>query len=230
MSRVRWGWIGFLVLVLASCGPAAKQEGAMPNDVAFTDFAALAPPDSPNTWLVAPMGFGPARPDETAPTFDVSPRRLAAIWLQIVREQPRTRVLGVSEDGLRIEAAQRSAVFGFTDRISVRFLPVDRGRSTFVAYSRAQVGYWDLGVNRRRLRTWLSALQTRVERKDVGWLFRRSPFKHAPFKDWPALVRPAASPWSARGVCRSWRWSSPGILQEAAGPSRWRPSAGAPPA
>ena len=135
----------------------------MPNEAALIDFAALAPSDSPNTWLVAPAGFGPARPDEAAPTLDVPPQRLAAIWLQIVREQPRTRVLGVSEDGLQIEAEQRSAVFGFTDRISVRVLPADRGRSTLVAYSRAQAGYWDLGVDRRRLRAWLSALQTRAE-------------------------------------------------------------------
>jgi hypothetical protein len=184
--RVRWGWISFLVLVLAACGPAAKQEGATPNDTALINFGSLVPPDSPNTWLVAPTGFGPARPDETAPTLDVPPQRLAAIWLQIVREQPRTRVLGISEDSLQIEAAQRSAVFGFTDRISVRVLPVDRGRSTFVAYSRAQVGYWDFGVNRRRLRAWLSALQTRVEE---GWRQRG-----AWMRDWRLMLACGSHP------------------------------------
>ena len=52
------------------------------------------------------------------------------------RSEPRTTILTVSPDGLQIEAQQRSAVFGFVDRISTRE-PI---RSTLVAYSRSQVG------------------------------------------------------------------------------------------
>jgi uncharacterized protein (DUF1499 family) len=134
----------------------------MTNDAVLTDFSRLVPPSRPNNWLVAPATFGPATPDEVAPTFGLPAERLAQIWIDIIREQPRTRVLGVSEDGLQIEAAQESAVFAFTDRISVRILPVDSKGSTLVAYSRSEAGYWDLGVNRSRLREWLATLQARA--------------------------------------------------------------------
>ena len=178
-APVHCGWLALLVLVLlllllllAACGSAAtetperrmpeRERGAMANSAVMTDFATLVPSRHPNKWLIAPVSFGPATPDEAAPTLPVPAARLAELWVGIIKEQPRTRILGVSEDGLQIEAEQDSAVFGFTDRISVRILPVDAGRSTLVAYSRAQSGYWDLGVNRTRLRKWIATLQARA--------------------------------------------------------------------
>ena len=171
-APTRYGWIALLLIVLAACGSAVNEMpqeempegemGVMPSDTVFTDFATLVPPRRPNHWLVAPAAFDPAPPDEAAPTLGVPAGRLAEIWIAIIREQPRVRVLGVSEDGLQIEAEQESAVFGFTDRISVRILPVDAERSTLVAYSRSTVGYWDLGVNRTRLRQWLATLEARA--------------------------------------------------------------------
>jgi hypothetical protein len=183
---IRCGSIALLVLLLAACdvtetkmperemrqgemreggGTPEKEMGAnraMASDPVLTDFATLVPPRYPNNWLIAPATFGPAAPDETAPTLDVPAERLAEIWIEIIKEQPRTRVLGVSTDGLQIEAEQDSAVFGFTDKISVRILALDTARSTLIAYSRSEVGYWDLGVNRTRLREWLATLQARA--------------------------------------------------------------------
>jgi uncharacterized protein (DUF1499 family) len=153
-----------LALTPGSRGFAADEtrDDTMTAGIGLTDFDTLQPPDSPNNWLVAPSDFGPARPDETAPVFDVSAERLAQAWIRIVDEQPRTDIVGVSDDGLRIEAEQRSAVFGFADRISARFVPLDPDHSTLVAYSRSEVGYWDFGVNRSRLRDWLSMLPAKL--------------------------------------------------------------------
>lgn len=168
----QYGSIACLVLLLSACGSAAngtaqgqtapEETGVMSRNAVLTDFATLVPPRRPNNWLVAPASFGPATPDEAAPILAVPAARAAEIWIGIIKEQPRARVLGVSDDGLQIEAAQESAVFGFTDTISVRILPVDAERSTLVAYSRAEAGYWDLGVNRSRLRKWLATLQARA--------------------------------------------------------------------
>jgi uncharacterized protein (DUF1499 family) len=69
---------------------------------------------------------------------------------------------GTVEEVARIGAEQRSAVFGFVDRISTRVIALEPIRSTLVAYSRSQVGYWDLGANRRRLQLWLTKLKTRA--------------------------------------------------------------------
>jgi uncharacterized protein (DUF1499 family) len=152
--------VWLLVLALGSCGSTADEAGggAMADEPELIDFDTLSPPDSPNNWLIAPLDFTTAHPDETAPIFDVPAERLARAWMRFVQQQPRTTVVAVSKDGLQIEAEQRSAVFGFIDRISARFVPLDPDRSTLIAYSRSEVGYWDLGVNRRRLQHWLLAL------------------------------------------------------------------------
>jgi uncharacterized protein (DUF1499 family) len=115
--------------------------------------------------LVAPPDFDAAQADQRAPVFDEPACQLARAWTAVVESQPSAAVLSISEDGLQIEARQRSAIFGFIDRISTRFVPLAFGRSTLIAYSRSQVGYWDLGVNRRRLRRWLSDLATQVQKK-----------------------------------------------------------------
>jgi uncharacterized protein (DUF1499 family) len=149
---------------LGSCGHAAEDTrgDTVKADPVYTDFGTLQPPDSPNHWLIAPSDFGPAHPDEAAPVFDVPADRLAQAWILVVEAQPRTDVVGVSDDGLQIEAEQRSAVFGFVDRISARFVPLGADRSTLIAYSRSEVGYWDLGVNRSRLRDWLAMLPAKL--------------------------------------------------------------------
>jgi uncharacterized protein (DUF1499 family) len=134
----------------------------MVSDEYFADFDDLNVPTSPNTWLVAPRDFAPAKPDATAPVFDVPAQRLAQAWISVVKSEPRTKILAVSGDGLLIEAEQRSALFGFVDRISTRIIALDPIRSTLVAYSRSQVGWWDIGVNRRRLRLWLSKLKAQA--------------------------------------------------------------------
>jgi uncharacterized protein (DUF1499 family) len=129
-----------------------------------SDLATLQPHRTPNNWFVAPPDSVAAEPDQPAPLFDAPADRVAEAWLAVIERQPLAAILGVSSDGLQIEAEQRSAVFGFIDRISTKFLPVASGRSTAIAYSRALVGYWDFGVNRRGLRRWLSELASDLER------------------------------------------------------------------
>ena len=130
----------------------------------YLELATLKPPRMPNNWLVAPPHVVPAKPDQAAPAFDYSASQVAQKWLAVIERQPRTAVLGVAGDGLQIEAEQRSAVFGFIDRISTRFVPLESRRSTVIAYSRSLVGFWDLGVNRSRLRRWLSELAEQLGR------------------------------------------------------------------
>lgn len=151
---------GLLMLALAACAMAANEEPnrAMDSDPRILDFAVVKTPSRPNAWLVAPPETVDGDPSEPAPVLPVAASTAAGAWRAIVESAPRTRIIAVSPDGLRIEAEQRSAVFGFVDRISAWFIPMEHGRSTLAVYSRAQTGYWDLGVNKRRVRDWLSRL------------------------------------------------------------------------
>lgn len=152
--------VGLLGAHVAGCAGSAAgdtEQTVMPA-VELTDFTSLTPSDSPNNWLVAPADFqGAARPDETAPAFDVPASALAEAWRATIESQPRTAILATSNDGLRIEARQKTAVFGFVDRISVQVVPLAADRSTFIAYSASRIGYWDMGVNRDRLGDWIAA-------------------------------------------------------------------------
>ena len=151
------------VAVAAAAPPADTMTHAATNTTEFLDFAQLERPASPNHWLVAPTGnqFG-LRADTPAAELQASPGRLASAWLEIVRGEPRTTIVAVSDDGLRVEMEQRSALFGFVDKISFRALALDGGKSSYLAYSRSQLGFWDIGVNKSRLVKWDAALRRAV--------------------------------------------------------------------
>ena len=162
---VRLVGLVLITLTMIACGSSSDPvaDGGPESAMSFTDWDQVQPSSNPNNWLVAADGAGLAERDEAAPVFDVAPELLAATWAAVIEEEPRTEIIAVSDDGLQIEALERSAVFGFVDRISVRVLPVDPDRSTLAAYSRSTVGYWDFGVNRRRLHRWIAAVQDRLD-------------------------------------------------------------------
>jgi uncharacterized protein (DUF1499 family) len=165
---LRTGLLATVLMAACALVDAPAGESAGGQETVLTDFGNLVRPESPNTWLVGPADFSP-KPDQTAPVFAVPAATLARAWIDVLEIQPRTRILAVSPDGLQVEAQQTSAVFGFVDRIAVRVLPLAAERCTFVAYSRAQVGYWDLGVNRRRLGAWIRALASKVRPDAASW-------------------------------------------------------------
>jgi uncharacterized protein (DUF1499 family) len=140
----------------------------MADPPVFVDFATLAPNARPNNWLVAPESAVRIRANAPAPVFEVPAARLAVAWLAVVRAEPRTSVIAVSTDGLRVEASQRSRVFRFDDRISAQAFSMGAGRSTIAVYSRSLVGYWDWRVNRVRVERWLSALGARLAARSDG--------------------------------------------------------------
>ena len=159
---------GALIWCLAALNQAYADT--LPEPHMFTDFSQLQRPSVPNNWLIAPAYDAAALlSNSVATVVHSTPIELAATWRTVVEAQPRTRTIAVSDDGLRVEVEQRSALFGFIDRISFQALASDDGHATFYAYSRSQTGYWDLGVNRRRLTAWVEELLAQVPKgKDAA--------------------------------------------------------------
>ncbi len=127
------------------------------------DYSRLRLRRSPNQYLVAPVGTTADQPHRVAPIFAMPVEKLAAQFRSHALSQPRTKMLKVSANGRDLELVQRSRVFRFPDRISVQFLPLPKGRSTLIVYSRARYGYRDFGVNRKRIDAWLAALADRAD-------------------------------------------------------------------
>jgi uncharacterized protein (DUF1499 family) len=123
------------------------------------DFETLKRPRSPNTFLLAPEKLCKhAKVDVAAPTFGVPAAKLRQEFLNIVIAQPRTSHVLADEAGLYDDFVVRSALFGFPDLVSVKFIAGKGKTSTLALYSRSVYGRSDLGVNRRRSTAWLSQL------------------------------------------------------------------------
>lgn len=125
-------------------------------EAAPLDPTILARTGRPNDALACPVGACAATADRAAPTFSTSPERVLAAWRTVIAAEPRTRI--VAEDATGLVAEQRSRFLGFVDTIAIRVLPTGDG-VTFAAYSRANLGWWDFGVNRARLDRWIEAVE-----------------------------------------------------------------------
>lgn len=118
---------------------------------------------SPNQYLVAPEGFCPlAKPHRVAPVFKVSAANLREAFAAVAMAEPRV-TRGPSDKGLdQYEFVQRSALLGFADDVTVRFIALSPATSTLAIYSRSRVGWSDMGVNRKRIDLWLAKVAAKL--------------------------------------------------------------------
>jgi hypothetical protein len=131
-----------------------------PVERASIDFSALKRTGKPNDYLVCPPGCCGSVADEASPVLDVPVSRLRKEWEAFISGQPRiVKISGSAE--LQLDFEQRSQFLGFPDTITVRFYALGEHRSTLAIYSRSHYGYWDLGVNRKRVQAWLKELEQR---------------------------------------------------------------------
>ncbi len=141
----------FLVVLAA---PTYAQDG----DPAPVDFAQLQRRGTPNEYLVCPTDVcRSAEPDRPAPTFDIPVAQLQERLVALLATLPRTRILVDCDAHLVVE--QRSLIFRFPDYIDVRAIAIDASRSTIAIYSRSKIGFYDFGVNKRRVEGWLRKLE-----------------------------------------------------------------------
>jgi uncharacterized protein (DUF1499 family) len=154
MNPVAW----MIGLLLPACGFPAAAGLPTPS---LMDTAQLVRPASPNSALAAPEGFNPP-PDIVTPSYPLQADRLFAEIEAVAAGQPRTYLAASYPDRLQAHYVARSALFNFPDLIMVQVTPVSPDSSTLIIYSRSVYGQSDLGVNRRRVDTWIGALQTRI--------------------------------------------------------------------
>jgi len=131
----RWLWAP--LLLLAGCA------GQAPAGLGVHDGRLAACPQSSN--CVASQETVPGH--QVPPLSYDGPREMALERLvQIIEALPRTRVVEKRDDYLHAEA--RSALFGFVDDLEF-YLPT--GQQLIEVRSAARSGWYDFGVNRRRI-------------------------------------------------------------------------------
>ncbi len=114
-------------------------------------------PSTPNSYRVAPAG-ATTDADAVSPTFPMPVAALATAFDRVARASGNVDVVGGSPEGGFVTYVQSSKLFGFPDYISVRFIEIDAATSTLAVFSRSRLGQSDLGVNKKRVTSWLSQL------------------------------------------------------------------------
>ena len=98
-----------------------------------------------------------AYPDLAPSILTVAPGRAYALALALTKDKGWEIVADEPHDG-RIEAVDRSFLFGFTDEIIIRISSADGGARVDLR-SRSRIGRIDRGVNAKRIRAFLAALK-----------------------------------------------------------------------
>ncbi len=158
-----------LPIAVLSLATAAVSVGIRlaPDDPAkwHQDPLTAPAPQTPNWYRISPQpcGFtGSANREGEAPVFDMPPADLAAAFDAVALADSRVEVLAGSADQGFVTYLQRSALMGYPDYVSVRFISTDEGGSTLAVLSRARYGSGDLGVNQKRVERWVQQTTQRL--------------------------------------------------------------------
>ncbi len=122
-------------------------------------------PSSPNSYRVGPEQGdrgSEVEPDAAAPVVAAPVSDLAAAFDAVATGDDRVEVVAGSAAGGHVTYVQRSRTMGYPDYVSVRFIDLGDGNSTMAVFSRARFGHSDLGVNKQRVETWVSATVERI--------------------------------------------------------------------
>lgn len=120
-------------------------------------------PESPNWYRLTPPDderSGSSDREGVAPVFDVPLAELETTFDAVATGDSRVSVLAGSAADGSVTYMQRSALMGYPDYVSVRFVSVDEQRSTLAIFSRARYGSSDMGVNEKRVRRWVQETQS----------------------------------------------------------------------
>ena len=112
---------------------------------------------APHDALACPSNSCAALADFESPVFAVSPAELTNIARRRLSQEPRSEVVAEAPEFNQIVLVQRTAVLRFPDTIWEQAVATPQGTS-IILYSRSNAGYWDFGVNRRRVEDWLQSL------------------------------------------------------------------------
>jgi len=127
----------------------------------FIDFQQLSLPNSPNYALACPVNHCQEKATLEVPVFPLSKSELESLTKDIMSQQPRTEFIkGSSKQAIYV---QSSRVFAFKDFIHIEFLPLGAQQSSVMILSRSETGYYDFGVNKRRVQHLVEAITAQVE-------------------------------------------------------------------
>jgi uncharacterized protein (DUF1499 family) len=109
-------------------------------------------------------GRTPEYPDLQVRTYARDTVSVARAAQKVVERLPRWTFVGAGQGpgGAEVKAVHKTAVFRFSDDVTVRVKGAGGGRSTVSVRSKSRVGKWDFGQNARNIRELLAELDSEL--------------------------------------------------------------------
>lgn len=128
------------------------------DPVVQVDFKNISYINTPNYYLVCPPKYCSITPHEIGPVYPIEVKHVDIHWQQVIEKQPRVTLVAEDKAKHQYTYIQRTKYLGFPDTINVQLLSLDKNHTTVLIYSQSKYGYSDLGVNKARVKEWLSQL------------------------------------------------------------------------
>ncbi len=126
----------------------------------IADFTHLAAKEKPGRFLMCPPNYCSRAPDAQSPAFAMEWERLRDLWSEAVARQPRVKLVAGDGERRKITYVQHSALLRLPDVITIEFVELPDGKSSFAIESRPRFGWLDFGANATRVQQWVGLLES----------------------------------------------------------------------
>lgn len=145
------------LLVILLCLPILGW--AMPTTF---NFEKIEVSTKPNWYLACPQNYCGDNKKLVTPVFNMPRAKLESAWEEVAAKLPRTQLVSHNQKTNEYVYTQRSMMFHFPDDVYVKFVDLGENQSGILMYSQARYGYYDMGVNKARVKDWLKLLEQQV--------------------------------------------------------------------
>lgn len=124
------------------------------------EFGHLPAKEKPGRFLMCPKDYCSRAPDAASPVFAMEWERLRDLWSETVARQPRVKLVAGDGDRHKITYVQHSALLRLPDIVTIEFVGLSDGRSSFAIESRPRYGWLDFGANAARVGAWVGLVRS----------------------------------------------------------------------
>ncbi|MDA0230827.1 MAG: DUF1499 domain-containing protein [Proteobacteria bacterium] len=118
-----------------------------------------------NHFIAATIGSAVEAPDIVIPAFTCDAARLYATLREYALTEPRTKLQSESPNENHMSFVQRTAYWHFPDDVVAEITALKNGGAALMLSSKARYGMEDFGVNQRRVKRWIAALEARLTKE-----------------------------------------------------------------